>query len=87
MFSINDSFVSILLFITMNNKTVIASISIVCVTFLVGLHIYVRRNIVSQQSDTFTNCLHVSMSESRQSGKVIDIKEAKTICDGLQKGK
>jgi hypothetical protein len=32
----------------------------------------------------FTHCLQVTMSESRQSGHPCSIKEAKSICHGLQ---
>ena len=33
----------------------------------------------------FTHCIKITMSESRQSGKIIDVKEARDICIHLEK--
>lgn len=73
----------------MSGKVVLSAVGMICVTLLIALYLHVSRPLVSTHysPDTFTYCLQVTMSESRQSGKVIDIEKANEICSGLQKVK
>ena len=64
------------------SKAIFASVICFCITTVICIYLYINKNNII--IDKYTNCLSVAMSESRQSGKVIDIDKAQAICDRLK---
>ena len=62
--------------------TIISSVLILSIASVMCFTINSRKDYVTEHK--YNRCLAISMSESRQSGQVIDIDKAKSICDGLQ---
>lgn len=66
------------------DKTIFYSVFMVCVTIGICFCLHLTYRVIDKNNlsltDKFTDCLQITMLESRESKKAIDIKEAKEIC-------